>query len=1260
MHDAFAVIPVVEQLPLRVESILAHGDRLLVGTDTGVLLVYSVKELPCNAANLNLPTAIATDGDGPPDTLTNSDGQPSTDTQSRYTQSLKGQVTLELVECKKGFARRAVEQLEVIKEAGLLVVLSDAYVHLFDLATYQPNTTLQNTRGASVLSVHTGIELNSDSGNEISDVVGADAEPGKTNLSDDSPVTSDVPPTVGIPTLVSKVAVGIRRRIVVFIWRDAEFAETREFTVSDRVKSMGWTTNDLLCVGLGRGEYQLLKVSTGTWRELLSTDTASMVSTSGASVFSTATTGMGSIGRWGSMGFNMLSSMTLGSGGSDDHPGGEGGGPGSDALIVKLPNDEILVNRDHHSICLDMQSSRRPMRKGEIIWSVGPQAIGYAYPYVIAVGGKQVEIRSLVTQTLVQQLAIQEPALRITQGKLVYVAAHHTIWRLLPLPYPIQVVQLLQHHEYVEALNFVDQSDAILVETKHDYSQCIKLLYAHYLFWTKDYDQSLTLFQDLNVVPMEALHLFMQDVDTWLTKHQPGISQSHLNSPSPESDAEGQQSKSSSSSPPPLSETPPKQGQRSETQSPSAASPEPLVPQEDTASKSPSPTPPEPFLNEELFLSRMSLLVGYLAEQRRLISQAVSRKQTHLTFQHRQPLDPEKAASTTLDSYLVRYLGFVLRDTPVSIPPLAQLIDTTLLKTYLITNPRLVGPLVRVANNACEIETSEKLLLQFQLYQDLVDLYFGKALHRKALQLLARLATQDSVMSSSTEGLSLPAGSDRLTGPQATIQYLQRLPFQHLDLILEYSQWVMQRDPELAIEVFIDENRPPISYLKSPVDRIAQTLQKFGNEWAIQYLEFIRTYVLLPLADTWKSELSADTIHSSLDSSTYSFDQGTRSSPFPPLLMLSQPAGKGGEDSKRISSGQGASTMSPQQSGSEVEKRFLQVFRTVDHRLALLYLEQVLQEFTDQDVEVTHVGSPTRPQSLSPVRRKLLDLLRDSTYYTPELLLSRLPMGGLFQERVYVLARMHRHEQALRIIVFQLSDFGQAEVYCRDHPTDNLYLTLLKIYLGQPDVIHGAITTKTSLSAKSLDTPEPKPITTTATTTNAVSEEGNTLQPQYVEQALYLMSVYGRHMDPLEILELIPAAMPMEKLSTFFEQSLQTFQHQRQTQKVVRNLMVAERLKVQSRWLQLRRQRVCITSDRTCPLCFKRIGSTVFVWDPRRQHLANAGSDAGIQESDMDKFYPEMGYPAMNLGLLGLEGRDREPTVVHFSCHQRQNSSRRR
>ncbi|KAI8148424.1 hypothetical protein BJV82DRAFT_265556 [Fennellomyces sp. T-0311] len=43
MHDAFQVTTVVDKVN-RIESIFAHGDRLLIGTGVGQLLVYDIKE----------------------------------------------------------------------------------------------------------------------------------------------------------------------------------------------------------------------------------------------------------------------------------------------------------------------------------------------------------------------------------------------------------------------------------------------------------------------------------------------------------------------------------------------------------------------------------------------------------------------------------------------------------------------------------------------------------------------------------------------------------------------------------------------------------------------------------------------------------------------------------------------------------------------------------------------------------------------------------------------------------------------------------------------------------------------------------------------------------------------------------------------------------------------------------------------------------------------------------------------------------------
>ncbi|CAG8850992.1 37057_t:CDS:2, partial [Racocetra persica] len=66
---------------------------------------------------------------------------------------------------------------------------------------------------------------------------------------------------------------------------------------------------------------------------------------------------------------------------------------------------------------------------------------------------------------------------------------------------------------------------------------------------------------------------------------------------------------------------------------------------------------------------------------------------------------------------------------------MAELVDTALLRSYMFTNDALVGPLLRVPNH-CNVEESEGLLLERKKYKELVDLYHGKGLHRKSLELL--------------------------------------------------------------------------------------------------------------------------------------------------------------------------------------------------------------------------------------------------------------------------------------------------------------------------------------------------------------------------------------------------------------------------------------------------------------------------------------------------------------------------------------------
>jgi hypothetical protein len=66
-----------------------------------------------------------------------------------------------------------------------------------------------------------------------------------------------------------------------------------------------------------------------------------------------------------------------------------------------------------------------------------------------------------------------------------------------------------------------------------------------------------------------------------------------------------------------------------------------------------------------------------------------------------------------------------------------QIVDTCLLKCFLLTNEHLVGSLVRLPN-CCSVEETEQLLLEFRKYNELIDFYHGKDLHKKALSILKR------------------------------------------------------------------------------------------------------------------------------------------------------------------------------------------------------------------------------------------------------------------------------------------------------------------------------------------------------------------------------------------------------------------------------------------------------------------------------------------------------------------------------------------
>ena len=95
---------------------------------------------------------------------------------------------------------KKIEQLAIIKELGLLVVLAgtssspshvvdlDSAVFLYDLHSFGLQEQLAKTKGANVFAITSNIEKDSD----------------------------------GVPTIVSRLAISVKRKLIVYSWHDAE------------------------------------------------------------------------------------------------------------------------------------------------------------------------------------------------------------------------------------------------------------------------------------------------------------------------------------------------------------------------------------------------------------------------------------------------------------------------------------------------------------------------------------------------------------------------------------------------------------------------------------------------------------------------------------------------------------------------------------------------------------------------------------------------------------------------------------------------------------------------------------------------------------------------------------------------------------------------------------------------------------------------------------------------------------------------------
>lgn len=170
MLSAFTARPIVElrqRDKSKIESILAYGDRLLVGLSTGTLRIYRINE---TGPDLRSGSQSNQEPEAP------TDEQPTRPKQK----------VAELLSEKDKFSKQRIEQLALIKEANILVSLSNGFISIHDLHSYELQEQLTKTRGASAFAVTSNI---------VKD------------------------PSTGVPSIVSRLAVAVRRRLLLWSWQ---------------------------------------------------------------------------------------------------------------------------------------------------------------------------------------------------------------------------------------------------------------------------------------------------------------------------------------------------------------------------------------------------------------------------------------------------------------------------------------------------------------------------------------------------------------------------------------------------------------------------------------------------------------------------------------------------------------------------------------------------------------------------------------------------------------------------------------------------------------------------------------------------------------------------------------------------------------------------------------------------------------------------------------------------------------------------------
>lgn len=663
--------------------------------------------------------------------------------------------------------------------------LSDNHVSIHDLHTYSLQEKLERTRGAATFAVTSNI---------VKD------------------------PSTGIPSIVSRLAVAVKRKIILWTWQDMELnGEATEITLIASVKSLTWANGTKIVAGMDPG-FVMVDVETQNIQDIVKP---------GA---------LGEAGGQGGTRFGAVSSSGMGYMGM--------GSWVPKPLATRLGEGELLLAKDVNSLFIDTDGNA--LDKRQVPWPSAPESLAYSYPYMLALqppakGG--LEVRNPDTLNLLQTIAlpnanymhVPQPNISLAHaGKGFLVGSDRCIWRMGAQNYESQIDELVINGRYDEALSLLKMLEDTLLSDKEGRIREIMMLKAQALFELRNFREAMDLFTDAKAPPERVIALYPRLIaGSSSSVESLKDTESVVDEEETNGDKGPPESKDATSTP--VSTIGRSMmgrfvGKKADSDAASVRSSAKDGKEDATDAvsikvKTSETIVPDRQLEGKDLKVAVHALQSFLAQCRVQIKRYIDTDGKLL-----EPL-PQPSESQA-DDYKPPFHFFIQTSSPplqidwaAELLKVAQLVDTTLFRAYMLASPGLAGPLFRLPN-FCEPDVVQEKLYETGRYADLIDFLHGKKLHRQALELLEKFGKNEA------DEEVTPA----LQGPQRTVGYLQQLPPEMIDLILEFAEWPLRTDPALGMEVFLADTENAETL---PRQQVVDFLQHIDDKLAVKYLEHI-------------------------------------------------------------------------------------------------------------------------------------------------------------------------------------------------------------------------------------------------------------------------------------------------------------------------------------------------------------------------------------------------------------------------------------